>query len=486
MNKLFPTMLFSVCMCIAAIDKAPVQSDALPLNTIKIAADNKTILKNPLMGWGLYDEAAHGFADAEKYWKEQDAIGSTKYASFFYIRARWSLMEPEEGRYVWETDENFQKLVQGALDRGLKLSFRVFINSQDYPNPSTPLWVKDYGAKGRMVQGKWTPFPDDPIFLKHYENFVRAFARKFNDPDVVDVIDGYTVGAWGEAHSEQFLSKDGGKRALAEFARIYSTHFDKIPLVLPFSGQVGFDNEVKIAINEYGYGIRRDGLGSHWFTKDQKANALSLYGKCLMIGEQCYWQDYNGVPDGVHQDMVSWPQTLKETYDDAIKYHFNTLDLRTTNQASRWMRLGKEYVDAFALNGGYRIRPTEIAVPTKVTLGREFHIKHSWINTGSGYLPNNIKALNFKYRTAFALLDAKGQAAKIFFAEDAEPATWLNNQRFSYVTELTATGIPAGKYQWAVALVDRTNENRPAIQLAVKAEKTKAGWIKLQTVQLDQ
>ncbi len=472
-------MLCLASLCAAHQFTAPALAAAAPMNKITLQADNQTILKNPLMGWGLYNEAAKGFANADDYWKEQDANGSTKYASFFYVRARWSLMEPQEGKYVWDTDENYKKLLQGALDRGLKLSFRVFINSQDYPNPSTPLWVKDYGAQGRLIQGKWSPFPDDPIFLAKYGNFVKAFGKKYNDPAIVDVIDGYTVGAWGEAHSEQFLSKDGGKKALSEFARMYSANFDKVPLVLPFSGQVGFDNELKLAINPYGYGVRRDGLGSHWFTGDQKKNADSLYGKTLMIGEECYWQSYNGVPDGIHKDMVSWPQTLKETYDDAIKYHFNTLDLRTTDQASRWMRLGKEYVDAFAINGGYRIRPVEVAVPAKIKLGEKFEIKHVWTNQGNGYLPNNIPALNYKYQTAFALLDGAGQPVETFFAYDAEPSAWLHKANFPYQTELTANNIAAGTYTWGVAVVDAKNRNKPGIQLAVKNEKTKSGWVKL-------
>ena len=40
-------------------------------------------------------------------------------------------MEPEEGKYAWLYDENYKKLIQGALDRGLKLCFRIYNNGQD-------------------------------------------------------------------------------------------------------------------------------------------------------------------------------------------------------------------------------------------------------------------------------------------------------------------------------------------------------------------
>ena len=38
---------------------------------------------------------------------------------------------------------------------------------------------------------------------------------------------------------------------------------------------------------------------------------------------------------------------------------------------------------------------------------------------------------------------------------------------------------------WAVAIVDTTKENKPAIELAVNDEKTAEGWVKLLEVQIN-
>ena len=92
-------------------------------------------------------------------------------------------MEPEEGKYAWLYDENYKKLIQGALDRGLKLCFRIYNNGQDNLRTGTPDYVRRAGAKGYTVKGLkgdlWTPYPDDPIFQEKLEKFVEAFAKEY-------------------------------------------------------------------------------------------------------------------------------------------------------------------------------------------------------------------------------------------------------------------------------------------------------------------
>ena len=69
----------------------------------------------------------------------------------------------------------------------------------------TPNFVKEAGAKGYETQTGsvkvWSPYPDDPIFQKYYEKFIRALAKDFNDPDKVQFVSGSGFGKWGEYHS---------------------------------------------------------------------------------------------------------------------------------------------------------------------------------------------------------------------------------------------------------------------------------------------
>ena len=55
-------------------------------------------------------------------------------------------MEPEEGKYAWLYDENYKKLIQGALDRGLKLCFRIYNNGQDNLRAGRPELLTTYAV----------------------------------------------------------------------------------------------------------------------------------------------------------------------------------------------------------------------------------------------------------------------------------------------------------------------------------------------------
>lgn len=52
-------------------------------------ADTVSLIRNPCMGWGLYDDANDEVQNADAYWKAQDAAARA-YGSFFYVRWRWS------------------------------------------------------------------------------------------------------------------------------------------------------------------------------------------------------------------------------------------------------------------------------------------------------------------------------------------------------------------------------------------------------------
>ena len=89
--------------------------------TLDPEIDKDSLIRNPASGWILYDDANLAVANAADYWKAQDEA-ARQHASIFYVRWRWSNYEPTEGHYAWKEDANFKALIQGALDRGLRLS----------------------------------------------------------------------------------------------------------------------------------------------------------------------------------------------------------------------------------------------------------------------------------------------------------------------------------------------------------------------------
>ena len=96
--------------------------------------------------------------------------------STVYIRAPWSLFEPQENLFDWSViDAAIQKY--GGVDKQIALSAVVCEGS----NYATPLWVYDAGAVA--------PVYSDPVFVDKLENFVRAYGAKYDGNRNIAFID---------------------------------------------------------------------------------------------------------------------------------------------------------------------------------------------------------------------------------------------------------------------------------------------------------
>lgn len=476
--------LFIYCINTRAQGVRNFQWDVVGNVEVSLLKDSVSLLRNPCCGWGLYDDAAGEVADADTYWAQQDAA-ALRYASFFYVRWRWSDMEPEEGKYAWLYDENYKNLIQGALDRGLKLAFRVYNNGIDNLRPGTPSFVKDAGARGYYTArgNHWTPYIDDPVFREKLENFIRAFAKEYDNPEIVDFIDGVNVGSWGECHGIELenVTQEKSDETLNWITSLYSKYFKNVILVMPMCSQFGNSSEMRIAVEKNGYAFRRDGLGSCWFHEAERKVAQGLYPNVCLIGESCYWQGNEFVGPGFYEDDTeyhfnSWRDVYEKTFEHAVDFHFNTLDLRTPVETLGWLYTAPDLVQKFISVGGYRIYPSLISYP------KEFKRKTSnmrigtlWKNDGSGFLPNNNPKWNYKYKIALALI--QDNDIKCLVVDDkVDPSTILKEQPVKSECNIDVSGLPEGKYLLGVAIVDKSEGNKPGIKLALTAPEIAGGW----------
>lgn len=441
--------------------------------------DTVSLIRNPAMGWVIYDDAAGNVAEADRYWREMDSIPE-HYASIFYWRSRWSELEPEEGKYAWIYDENFKKIIQGALDRGLRLAFRFYPNSRDNIRQATPDYVRKAGAKGYDEQW-WTPYPDDPIFQEKFEKFVKAFAQEFDDPDRVDFVDAYTLGWWGEGHSLRYLDE---KNAIATYqwqVETFSKAFKNVILLDNLSANLPKETQVEVGIRKNGLGWRRDGLGSMYYRKHEREVAEDTFPEAVFIGESCYWKggdcDVNQSWDADETyEFKTWVDVYKQTYKDAMESHANTLDLRQKIEAHSWTSRAKDLVESFKVRGGYRFTPVHVSFPSHAK--GAFEVAHEWQNDGVGVCPNNNKRWNYKYRVAFALLDADGHVVRCHVDHNTDPSKWMMGTNTSYTTKIDFN-VPKGHYTLALAIVDTTRENMPGIHLAADNANYSNNWLQL-------
>ena len=172
--------------------------------TIVSPADTQEGLVNPGMGWVL-----HYYDNTLRYYgpllEPTDDCSGFPGLSTVYFRLAWSHLEPVKGRFNWSLIDG---PAQRFIDRGLKVAFRISCSESHDIHYATPQWVRDAGAQGTdWYAGRdrkwhnWEPRFDDPVFLRHLEDFLAVAAGKYDNNPNVAWFDVGSFGVWGEGHT---------------------------------------------------------------------------------------------------------------------------------------------------------------------------------------------------------------------------------------------------------------------------------------------
>jgi hypothetical protein len=476
-------------------------------------------------------------------------------ASVFYIRTSWAEMEPTQGNYAWNNpDSDVAKAIAGAKANHLQLAFLVyptgwgdqgtpdwvFQSSASHPNAavidhcsaahqapqnpavatSAPKTVLTGAATHGCVEpsnGDWeglnhnytwngpesfnkNPNYQDPHFRVDFRNFVRAYGQQFNDPTHVAYVDGIALGTEGENVNldlQYYFGAVGPQTYHEIFTWATKLYDDAFTKVLLTAGPGSFSPADMLSLyRSRQYINRQNNMGSTvWFTPQE------------VLGWNMAWPDQSGVTedvwsaDGQQTDAIFRTQILQ----DAAALHSNVLDLRSGAAWDRSKSGGRKLPDPdhpgstfdgvnwFAVHGGYRLAPTAVKLSWNGTVSAR------WRNTGTGFLPNGQTQWHKKYRFAYALLDHNNKPVLGTVSVDNnirdpqdDPGTLVDSQIHVAASHLRIPpGIRLGSYHLAVAIVDTTNGNRPAIQLGLnpatshdpatgaQADNNTAGWYDL-------
>lgn len=466
---------------------------------ITVSPETEKLLRNPLTGWVVY-----GPRDpVPNFWANYDnitvpglanTVSIADYGHTFYLRLSWAGMNPRENEYAWNTDEHLKTMIAEARQRGMRLAFRVVVDSRDKSNDFTPQYVKDAGARGFETQTGsktvWSPYVDDPIFQTKYEKFIHAFAEEFNDSDVVDFIDGYGLGLWGESHSVRYINSGNREKVFKWAVDLYARSFTKVPLAMNYHRLVGVEHDwgspdpesetlLEYAIDQ-GYMLRHDAFGMTGYYQQWEKDFAEKWRYKRPIAMEGGWVTN---PNSMVNDPRGYKHVLdvrKGEYDDAKEAHVNTMDLRMGYDTESWFEFGYSMVKDFIKEGGYRLYPDRISLPKSVENGSEVTITHRWNNLCWGYCPNNLPQWNYKYKVAFALINKKNNTVQqIFVDENSDPSTWIKGTPTDYTFTPTVQNVPPGEYAWGVAIVDTSKGNGRGLFIAAKGETTTSGWYTL-------
>lgn len=462
-------------------------------------ADTTTVLRNPLTGWVLYGTGS----PADDYWTiydalvvpgREDTVRVADYAHTLYFRLAWTVLNPEEGVYGWNVHEGLRTMIEGAEERGMRLAFRVVVDSRDKSSDFTPPYVREAGAQGYETQTGsttvWSPYPDDPVFQDKYETFVRALGERFDDPTAVDFVDGYGLGKWGEGHSMRYLD-DANREAVFHWSvDLYSEAFAKVPLAINYHRMIGGTEDWgepdpgSAALLEYaidkGYMLRHDAFGmTTYYSGWERDFAAPWIGKLPIMFEGGWvTQSHRYTDDPRGYETIE--DVRRGEYEDAVEAQVNTMDFRI-NETVSWFEDAPDLVEDFISRGGYRLQPVEVTVPRSLPRQHRCTISHSWTNLGWGVFPGDLPQWEGKYKVALALLDEEEdhRVVQLFVDDSAEPSKWARGETYEHSLDVTVRGPRRDRLAWGIAIIDTTRGDMPGIELAATGDRTADGWLLL-------
>ena len=350
-------------------------------------ADDGRALVNPGMGWTMhyYSNMPLNYGSSLE---PGDAMAWFPGCSVCYLRIPWAYLEPEEGKYNWSA---LDTPAQRWIERGGQIAFRVTC-SESWLEHATPKWVFDAGAKG--VRWTWRKGPDekgklvdpdfaDPVFLVKLENFLKAFARRYDGRPEVAFMDIGTYGLWGEGHTIM-SSKVPQEKMDIDVKKHIDLHLKCFPntqLVISDDVSGPWDQSGNYPLLDYarskGVAWRDDSVlvanpPKSWFHADQAER---------------YWRTLPVVLEHEHYvgsvKRGAWSQDL--LVKSVEEMHASYMSIH--GPARRLLDENRDAIDRINRRLGYRFQLREATWPDVVYVGpdmgeRPFEVRWTWANAG--------------------------------------------------------------------------------------------------------
>lgn len=243
-------------------------------HSLSSAADDKTVLSNPHKGWYW-----HYFDNGMRSPLYRDRIPPQEdYAAFpglnhLYLRIDWADVQPGPHTFDWS---EIDRVMEEWGAKGYTFAFRICCHESEPAQCfAAPKWLYELGCGGAFYKsgdaggiltdanggGTWEPDYGDPLFLHYLDEFLEAFARRFDGDSRVEYIDIGSYGVWGEGHTFYGSKKCYGLGVLKQHATLHAKYFKQTPVIVndDFMTQLyGRPRQEQEEIQNFCYGL---GLG---------------------------------------------------------------------------------------------------------------------------------------------------------------------------------------------------------------------------------
>ncbi|MEI7905574.1 MAG: DUF4832 domain-containing protein [Candidatus Firestonebacteria bacterium] len=202
-----------------------------------------------------------------KQGKIKENIGYAPRTTLAYCRWPWAWLEPKKGNFNWKLIDNSLKAAK-ASGQTAQLRFQPFSCPIKTPRPygkrcpplpfvNAPEWLWDTGIRWneKMIYTAYELDHNDPLYVKHFGDFIRAFGARYDGHPDLESIDVAYGGFWGESGGNTL------PETAAKLADIYLKSFKKTQLMFML-GTDGQHYAQKLA-NKTGrrIGFRSDCIG---------------------------------------------------------------------------------------------------------------------------------------------------------------------------------------------------------------------------------
>lgn len=452
------------------------------------------LIKNPYKGLNYYTtKVDFGTLDLSG--------NGAKCSNVVYHRLSWKTLEPEEGVYNFDVlEQNIEKLRENNMMLGIGIGSCITYNGYNSATnaQTTPPWLfekydlpytKQIVGNGSVansnvftdedgMQYVKVPVYNNEIFKQKMQNFLNAFAERFNDNPTIAYVDMRNYGNWGEWHFSSFndviknhsyYDENGNLQTYTEqdFKNLVDMFENfRLPLAM-FSANT---NMLTYAFSKYGAGMRVDGTLSMNLADEHRKLAYAD-GKAFSVAEWFYQPEvyYEG---GIFEEYGDYlpvfaEKVLREGKPSYISLgywkpedfysRFSDLAQRLANKVGYWFKVSKITYPVALKNGVF-------AMTVKNDGSSQLY---------AGYGRNSGVKL--------ALADSDGNILNTTVLSGVNPQEWKTGE-YTYIAQnYSIAGAENASKLYLGIFSDISREN-PDIRLGINADDVN-GWYDLTTME---
>lgn len=361
-----------------------------------------------------------------------------------YCRWYWATLAPERGRHNLEIIE---RAAASAAARGQTLDLRIMPHNA---TTTVPDWYRAGAGSGAAAEayakgGNWMPDYDDPAYLKHFGELVRAAGARFDGDPRINMVDMGMFGHWGEWHR-----KDKNMGSAETRIRGVDLFLDAWP-VTPKVMLIGAREALTYAF-EHGCGWRADCWGDMGKRSPDWCHMHDSYPiRLAEAGGEEAWKR-GPVSLEVCWTMNTWHDEgwdIAYIIDQALRWHVTSVNLKSAPVPDDyWPPLRH-----LQRHMGYRIAPRTIRWSAQAKAGGAFTLNTVWENQGVAPPYHGYPAAARLTPTAGGPAGAGIQPGACLFEIAGHTRDWLPGHKVFERTFDLPADMAAGPYRLQVALL---------------------------------